>query len=460
MPSHIVDGAAFRVRRALSELSDWGLKQRIQWLRWLDHLIVNHKDQILAAVVADKKVSEHQVLLNEYAVIRMLNSYYIKNAYRILKDENRSSIFSLLWPNKKSVVVKEPFGVVGIISPANYPFSLSLGSMIPAILAGNAVMLKPAPGSEKTCEVIKELLDLSLNLHGASKIVEILPSVECFGHDLVRNQLVDKIHFTGSVSSGWWVHQENSKIRLAPVTLELGGSNAALVLEDADVDLAAKVIAWARFCGMSCNNIKRVFVVAAVYEKFLEAIEKEVRDLREHEFERVSEKEACRYVAFLADYHQHLEKKLEGDCGYDFQPKILRIDDPSPNIRVLKEETFVPLLPVVKVQDVEDAVGWANHSKFGLGVSIFTKNRKLFRSLAKRIDCGGVFHNDAMTEFAQPQIPFGGRKNSGSGYIHGPEGLLEFVQLKVIVEERWKFFRFNLYPWTARKMSWLRKFLR
>src|SRR3989344_7055738 len=462
MASHIVDGAAFRVRRALWELSDWGLKRRIQWLRYLDHLIISRKDQILVAVAADKKVSEHQVLLNEYAVVRLLCRYYIKNAYRILRDEDRSGFFSFWnWinKNKRSVVKKEPFGVVGIISPGNYPFSLAIGNVIPAILAGNAVILKPASERKETNKLVGDLIAMSLESFKARKIFEILPSDDHLGQDIVCSRLIDKIHFTGSLQTGHWIFEENRKIRFVQPTLELGGSNPAIVLEDADIAEAARVIFWARFCGMSCNNIKRVFAVGSVYKKLLAALVVELGKLQLHELEPISEREMYHYTLFTSDYLYHLESRFSAADWYDFKPKILRIDDPSPNLLVLQEETFVPLLPVVRVKDEAEAISRSNNSQFGLGASVFTKDKKRFLRIAGQLDCGGVFHNDAMTEFAQTQLPFGGRKNSGFGYVHGPEGLLEFVQLKVIIMDRWRAPKLHLYPWTSGKMKWLRKFI-
>lgn len=459
--SNLADQSAFRVRHGLLALSDWGLKRRIQWLSWLDHLIASRKDQILAAVAADKKVSEHQVLLNEYAVVRLLCRYYIKNVHWILRDEDRSGLFSFWnWinKNKRSVVKKEPFGVVGIISPGNYPFSLSIGNVIPAILAGNAVVLKPAPDREATNKLVGDLIKMSLEAFKAGKIFEILPSGDYLGQDIVRSRLIDKLHFTGSIKTGRWIFEENMKIRFVQPTLELGGSNPAIVLEDADIEEAVKVILWARFCGMSCNNIKRVFAVESVYEKLFQALEAGLKNLAPHELEPISERENYNCTLFIGDYLQYLERAAEGDW-YNFKPKILKVDEPCGRLLVLQEETFVPLLPVVKVQDEAEAINYANNSKFGLGASVFTKDKKRFLRIASQLNCGGVFHNDAMTEFAQIQMPFGGRKQSGLGYVHGPEGLLEFVQLKTVIMDRWRAPKLHLYPWTSGKMRWLRKLI-
>jgi len=441
----------------------WNLQQRLRWLKELDSLIKLCRDSILKTVAHEKGTGEHEVLLNEYAVIRMLIKEYRKTAKKTLNDEIRNRRFSLNWANKRDVVKKEPLGIVGIISPFNYPFSLAMGPIISALLAGNGALLKPPEETPNTNSLVKHLVKLSLRCSclGAENIFEVLPTDIETGKELVNCSSVDKIHFTGSAKTGWAVHQANAKTRFTPVTLELGGSNAAIVLEDANLKTAARVIIWARFVSMGCNNIKRVFVVESVYDQFRSELENQFKALKNFEIGPCPEKESGNYRKFRTNLGLY-SKSHEYLCrltGNDLYPLLLFITSPSNKLSVLTEETFVPILPIVKVQNAEKAVEWANKSKFGLGASIFTKNKRIFKELAGRLECGGVYHNDAMTEFAQPQVPFGGWKESGHGYSHGPEGLLEFVRLKTVIEERWKSPKLQLFPWTPFKIRWLKRLI-
>ncbi len=434
---------------------NWPLKKRLAWLKTLDKLIVLNKDAILEVVAGDKRQSEHNVLLTEYAVVRLLIKEYRKRAKKVLRDENRSRFFSASQGNKKVVIQKRPLGIVGVISPYNYPFSLPMGTIISAILAGNGVVLKPAEETPTTNDMINYLIAMSLRSYGVSGIFQILPPTVEHGKALVNCEKIDKIHFTGSVQAGWSVIKENANKRFVSPTLELGGSNPAIVLEDANIKQTAKIITWARFANMSCNNIKRVFAVKSIYDQLCQAVETEVGNIQEHEICHIPEKEIPNYRNFLKDY---LANYPEMEMDDIMRPRVLRISNSKKrNLKVLIGETFVPLLPIVKVENEKEAVYLANQTQFGLGASIFTDSKSRFKKLASELQCGGVFHNDGMTEFAQPQVPFGGWKQSGFGYSHGPEGLLEFVRLKTVIMERWRVPKFHLFPWTDRVMRILRK---
>ncbi len=432
---------------------------RIAWLRELDREIIRRKYAITAAIAADKHTREYYPLLSEYALIHAIIRYYLKRGKKILADERRSAPLSLMWGNRKAVIRKYPLGVVGVITPWNYPFSLSLGAIVPALLAGNGVLWKPAAETPQTNGIVESLLLNTLRHFGLDGLFASLPTDVEAGRALVQCPLVDKIHFTGSETAGRWIAIENSKVRFTPPTLELGGSNAALVLEDADLASAAKTIIWARFAGMSCNNIKRVYACGGAFGKLLKLLVSELKNLSLEELPFVPEKERTNYKNFLAGYND----------GWDFpksdtemHPRILPISDPGEKLSLLEEETFVPLLPVVKVATVAYAIRLANASRFGLGASVFTKNRKRFQEIADQLECGAVLHNDGMMEFAMPQIPFGGWKASGSGYVHGPEGLLEFVQRKAVIAELWstpQWAKFHLFPWTEKKLALMKRFI-
>lgn len=449
-----VDKAAQRVRAAFDNAGKWSLADRLEWLRRLDSFIALEKETILKQVAHEKSVSEHQVLLNEYIPVRLLCKYYLRTAAKVLGDEDRSKPFSLIFGNKRVVVKKEPFGVAAIITPANYPFSIPMGAVISALLAGNAVLLKTASEMPASRTLINGLIKASLEHFGVADLFETVAGEGAsVGEALVRCSLVDKVHFTGSTQVGRRIAQVNAEVRFTPPTLELGGSNAAIVLEDVNLKQAAQVVVWGRFCGMSCNNIKRVFVVEQVYEDFYKEVERQVLQLTSEEVPDVLQKEKDNYERFVADYTLRTNELVTSPRT----AQILRVIEPNNDLLVLREETFVPLLPIVRVKDEAEAVRWANQSSFGLGASVFTRNKKRFVRVADQLECGGVFYNDAMAEYAQSQVPFGGWKQSGCGYSHGPEGLLEFVRFKTYITERWPAPKLQLYPWTKAKMRWLRK---
>lgn len=439
----------------------WTLDDRIAWLKSLDRAVAKSKDTILNTLAREKGCSEHNALLSEYVPVRMLLGYYAKNAKRILKDENRSAPLSLNFGNKKVVIRKEPLGVVGIISPFNFPFSLPLAPAAAALVAGNAVVLKPSAATPETNALLEELFCTTLAPFGSEQLFFMLPAHTTYGERLVNCQKVDKIHFTGSVAAGQHILEANAKVRMEPPTLELGGSNGALVLEDADIASTAADIAFARFSGLNCNSIKRVFAVGEVFDRLSAALAEAVDALENHEIiQKVPEREAKNYERFLSDGKfpsgtKIVYSRLPGPV----KPVLCFMNRYEASLAMLSEETFCPVLPVIRVNSEEEAVRYANDSKFGLGATVYTGSKERFRRLSVCLDAGVVSHNSALTEFAQPQVPFGGFKDSGWGFTHGPEGLLDFTRKKTVIEEKFSAPKLHHYPWTAAKQKWLRKFI-
>lgn len=443
------------------------IASRIRWLKKLRKIIEKQEDKILQTVGEEKGRDPFKVYITEYLPTLALIRDYERNAYRILKPENRSRLFSFSWANKKRWVVKIPYGVVGVISPSNHPFSLPLGAIISAITAGNAVIWKPAPETPKTSNLVKDIVFKSMFQAGLVPALEVIPSGVEYGEALVRCHLINKIHFTGSVQAGFEVNKANAETRLVPPVLELGGSNAAIVLEDADIEEAARVIVWARNVVMSCNNIKRVFAVREVFEELAMEVEILTTFCESHELgESFSDQEVGHYHEFIRNAKSTNAQfvRINQFPGIDFPnrvpPTVIKIRDPyaaSISMRVLYDETFTPILPIVKVMDEKEAVQLAEHTSFGLGASVFTKDKARAERIAMKLSVGSASHNDAMTEFAIPGIPFGGWLHSGTGYTHGPEGLLELVRKKVILLERAKAPKLQLFPWTKGKMKWLKR---
>jgi succinate-semialdehyde dehydrogenase/glutarate-semialdehyde dehydrogenase len=266
---------------------------------------------------------------------------------------------------------------------------------------------------------------------------------------------VDKVFFTGSVATGRRVSRACAE-RLVPCVLELGGSDPAIVLDDADLPTAASGITWGRFsnAGQTCVAPKRVFVVDAVYERFVDELSRRVRGLTvgPGAADGTDVGPIIR-PSQIAQLQEQLDDALRRGArvvaqaptptgGWFFPPTVLA--DVTPEMRVLREETFGPILPVVRVRDAEEAVRRANESEFGLSASVWSRDAQRASALARRLEAGSVTVNDAIIAAGMADVPHGGVKASGSGRSHGLAGLLECVRTHTVIADRWAGWR---QPW-------------
>ena len=353
-----------------------------------------------------------------------------------------------MW-RKRVTVRHEPLGVVGVISPWNYPFMLSAAVAIPALVTGNAVLLKPSEFTPESGELLASLF------HDAGVPGDLFAVLQGDGTTgaALCGAAVDKIFFTGSVSTGRRVAVKCAE-RLIPCALELGGSDAAIVLADADVHHAASGIAWGRFsnAGQTCVAPKRIYVEEPAYDAFMAELGEAVHALRVGPG-RVQETDIgpmIRADAVAALESQRDEAVARGAAvvataaattgsGSFFPPTVLA-NVPS-DARVLREETFGPLLPVVRVEDAEEAIALANASEFGLSASIWSRDTARAARMAQRIEAGSVVINDTVVAAGMVDVPHGGVKQSGIGRTHGRAGLEECVRTKAIVIDRFASWR-------------------
>ena len=348
-----------------------------------------------------------------------------------------------MW-RKRIRVSHVPLGVVAVVSPWNYPFMLAAGVVLPALAAGNAVLLKP---SELTPTSGALLGDLLREAGVPDGVMTVLQGAGATGAALTA-AAVDKVFFTGSVATGRKVALSCAE-RLIPCSLELGGSDPAIVLEDADIRHAARGIAWGRFtnAGQTCVAPKRVFVVGAAYEPLLAALADEVRSLRAgpvasgdaHLGPLIHPGQRTLLEGQLADAlergaHVAARGAAPAGGGAWFPPTLLA--DVTPEMRVMREETFGPLLPIVRVGDADEAVARANESEYGLSASVWSRDADRARAVAERIEAGTVAINDVAIVAGMADVPHGGVKSSGSGRSHGSAGLLECVRTQTLVADR------------------------
>jgi succinate-semialdehyde dehydrogenase/glutarate-semialdehyde dehydrogenase len=338
-----------------------------------------------------------------------------------------------------ATVSYEPLGVVGVIGPWNYPVFTPMGSIAYALAAGNAVVFKP---SELTPLVGRWLADVAADVLPVPDVLQVVTGDGATGGALA-SAAVDKIAFTGSTATGKRVMAAAAE-NLTPVLLELGGKDPLIVAADADVDAAAKSAVWGALtnAGQACVSIERAYVVAPVYDRFVEAAVAEAERLT------VGAGDDAHLGAMtrpqqIAQVREQLEeavalgaKVLVGGPdevdGNFMRPTLLT--DVTDDMRIMREETFGPVLPIIKVPDAEAAIEAANRSPFGLGSSVWGKAG--IRAMADRIKAGMTAVNSVQAFSAMPTLPFGGVGESGFGRIHGDEGLREFSHVKSTVEQR------------------------
>jgi acyl-CoA reductase-like NAD-dependent aldehyde dehydrogenase len=347
---------------------------------------------------------------------------------------------------KRGYVVYRPRGVVGIISPWNAPLNLALGDALPALLAGNAVIIKPsglAPlAVQRACAALNTVLP--------PDVLQVVIGAGPAGAALVDH--VDLICVTGSPETGRRVMERASR-RLTPVLLELGGKDPMIVCRDADLDRAAAGAAWGgcMMTGQVCMSVERVYVEAPVAEAFTTKLVERMRILRtgangpaaEIDFGPFTSPRQLEIVErHVADAVARGARLLTGGTRVGdgpaqcFAPTVLAGVDHS--MAIMREETFGPVVPVMAVADVDEAVRLANDSQYGLNASVWTADVARGIAIAERLESGNACVNECVLSAGVPALPFGGIKQSGVGTRHGgAEGLRQFcVRQALLVEPR------------------------
>jgi succinate-semialdehyde dehydrogenase/glutarate-semialdehyde dehydrogenase len=367
---------------------------------------------------------------------------------------------------RKRVEIRwEPFGVAGVISPWNYPLLLAGGPLFNALVAGNGVVLKP---SEMTPSCGVALVETIRAAGIPADLVHCIPGDGTTGRLLIESG-IDRLFFIGSEVTGRKVAAACGE-RLIPASLELGGSDPAIVLEDADPAYAAAGIVWGRYAnaGQTCTAPKRVFAVGSIYEPLVAELARAVEQLR------VASGADREVAPLIRPFQAELLAAQRRDALDQGARSLVRTDprsssscaaaaevlvDVDERMRVMREETFGPLLPVVRVSSVEEAIEKANATPYGLSASIWTRNPARAAKIARQIDAGTVMINDVVAEAAMADVPHGGFKASGMGRMHGLLGLTEAAQPKTIVIDRFSSWRQAWwFPYTDRMMEGLRAF--
>jgi acyl-CoA reductase-like NAD-dependent aldehyde dehydrogenase len=435
-----VRAAVARARAAQADWNTWGVRNRVRVLRRFQQLLLARKTDIAQRITQEAGKPVTEALLTEVLVVLDAARFLIENGFSLLHDEHMRH-WGAAAGTKTGSILREPLGVIGIISPWNYPFSIPVTETMAALLAGNAVVLKP---SELTPLLALELEKLLREAGVPREIFQVLPGDGETGAALVESA-IDKLVFTGSVATGQRIAQVAAG-KLLPVVLELGGKDSMLVLEDADLDVASSGAVWGAFVntGQACLSVERCYVHRKLYSAFVEACAEKARKLRvgngmdpSTDIGPMIDERQIRIVeSHLEDARQRGARVLTGGVRMReigptfFSPTVLA--DVNHSMRVMREETFGPLLPIAPFDDDAEAIRLANDSDYGLAASVWTRNHDRGERIARQIHAGTVMINDAVSCFGISEAPHGGVKSSGLGRSHGRWGLEEMTRVKYI----------------------------
>ncbi len=436
---------------------------RAKALKLVRCLLIERADQLAALISRDNGKVLVDALAAEVVPAAMAVGYYVKAARRTLRP-TRSGGGNLLLINKRNRLQALPYGVVGIISPWNYPFSIPFSEVVMALLTGNGVVLKVA---SDTLEVGKALADLfgAAGLPAGLFQYVVLPGSQA-GPAFLEAR-VDKLFFTGSTEVGRTL-MALAAPTLTPLVLELGGNDAAYIRADADLERAANGILWSGFsnAGQSCGGAQRVLVHTAVYDAFVAKLGQKIAALRvgpgddwasdmgamtsAKQKKTVQDQLAACLAAGAKIAAQSAVPGAQAGEN-NFLPAVL-LTDVTPDMPVMRDEIFGPVVAVVRVKDDDEAVRVANASPLGLTSSVWSRDRRTARLLARRVHAGAVMINDHLMSHGLAETPWGGFGDSGIGRTHGEAGLAEMVRLQVVVDDVLPFATKNIWwhPYSER----------
>ena len=461
-----VAAAVARGRKAQAVWQQTTFAERARALYRLRDLLLDGGDKLADILTAETGRPRTEVYGAELFYLCDAIGSWAKKSAGYLRPQKIRPHFPLM-KFKRVISTYAPRGVIGIISPWNFPLTLTLGEAIPALMAGNAVVIKP---SELTPLSAIFGAEIAAKAGFPKNLLQVMIGRGATGEALIDH--ADMIAFTGSVDTGKRIMRRAAE-RLIPVSLELGGKDPMIVLKDADLDRAVGACVWGALmnCGQACTSIERVYVEAPVYQPFVDRLVERVRAIRQGPSENEVEIGCMTSAAQLDKITAQVDEAVAKGAkvliggrrnpvlpGYYYEPTVLVEIDHS--MTVMSEETFGPIIPVVKVDNPEDALRLANDSRYGLGASIFSRDKAVARQLAERMQSGSVCINDSLVNYIIPDAPMGGSKESGFGYRHGAEGIRKFCQQKTIVIDMFGLREeFPWYPTTTQKARQLRHLL-
>jgi len=435
-----VRSAVLRAKTAQPQWQTTPVSERVALLRRFQNVLSERRDDVARLLCREAGKPVAEALATEVMVVLDAAQFCIRHAHEFLRDKPLPH-GNIVMNIKRGKLVREPYGVIGIIAPWNYPFSIPAIETLGALVTGNAVVLKP---SELTSLIALELRRILLAAGLPPDLMQVVVGEGPVGAALIESP-IDKLIFTGSVGTGKRVGEAAAR-RLLPVVLELGGKDPMIVLDDANLEIATSGALWGAFmnAGQTCLSVERCYVHRTLYEPFLEMCKKKMARLRigngidsEADIGPMIHERQLRIVEeHVNDAIQQGARLLAGgrrmtELGPNYYAPTL-LADVTHDMRLMREETFGPVLPVAPFDSDEQAIDLANNSDFGLAASVWTRSRRRGEALAAKIKAGTVMLNDVISCFGIADAPHGGFKHSGIGRTHGELGLQEMVQIKYV----------------------------
>jgi acyl-CoA reductase-like NAD-dependent aldehyde dehydrogenase len=457
---------AARARAAQPGWDALGFEGRGKILRRAQKWMLDNAERILDVVVSENGKTYEDAQLADLGYTVSALGFWAKEGPKYLADERVPSWNNPVAAGKKLIIRYAPLGVVGVIGPWNYPIANSFGDCIPALQAGNSVILKPSEVTPLSSLLMEEMLR---ECGIPESVFQVATGDGSTGATLIAN--VDCVMFTGSSRTGKTVMKAAAD-SLVPCYLELGGKDPMIVCADADIERAANAAAFYSMNngGQVCISIERVYVEEPVYDDFVRRVADNVRELRQGAPTGIGTVDvgAVTFPPQIDIVDDHVRdaiskgaKVLVGGhprpgAGRFYEPTVLVDVDHS--MKCMQEETFGPTIPIMKIPDVEEGVRLANDSTYGLQASVWTSDVKRGEALARRIQAGVVCVNDAQVNYTALNLPMGGWKASGLGTRHGANGIRKYTKVQSLLVTRRALKREPfMFPYRARRTMLLRR---
>lgn len=435
VPSFSVDESLAALRETRQAQAKWAqipVGRRLEIIRAFGEILHERADEVARLLSAENGKPLYEAYIHEVLPVIHLSAYFVKRAEKILAPK---PIPIWMFKNRKSYIHYRPRGVTLIISPWNFPFTISAGAVIMNLIAGNGVLLKPASLTPLIAYKLREIFDAA----GLDpKLFQIVSGPGRMAEELIEKGAphINFVNFTGSTEIGKVVAALCGK-HLIPCSMELGGKDPAIVCKDADIALAARSVVNGAFgnSGQICASVERVYIHKNVFDVFVKEVVKLTRELIQDDPARNSRADIGamtsreQFEIVRRQVEDAVRKgasvltggKVSDRGGMFFEPTVLtHVTD---DMAVMREETFGPILPVMSVEDDREAIRKANEGIYGLSAYVFTKDTKQGRRIAEQIDAGTVMLNETLITHVFPETPWQGFKESGTGRAHSDDGL-------------------------------------